>query len=251
MATQAQFTVKQLARMAGVSARTLHYYDQIGLLKPSRDPRNGYRIYTRPALLRLQQILFLRVLDLSLEQIRSVLDQPDYELLSALHEHERALRARQKRLGHLLDTVERTILHLKGKYEMQDDELFAGFSEEKQREYELEAQRRWGPENVMESQKRWGSYTNEKKQQIMEEGQSIYLDLVDAMTHGPASPQAQDGIGRWHQHLRYFYEPTSEILLGLADLYNEDPEYSATFQRIHPELAAFMRQAINVYCQSK
>ena len=131
---------------------------------------------------------------------------------------------------------------------MQNNELFAGFSEEKQKEYEIEAERRWGSEKVRESQKRWGSYSAEKKRQILEEGQAIYRDLIAAIPNGPDSPQAQDGIARWHQHLRYFYEPSTETLLGLADGYNEDPEFAATFQRMHPDLAHFMRQAIQIYC---
>ena len=87
--------------------------------------------------------------------------------------------------------------------------------------------------------------------QIMEEGKQIYLDMVEAMPLGPDSPQAQQGVARWHQHLRYFYEPDTHILLGLGDLYNDDPQFNAFFQRIHPDLAAFMRQAIQVYCRDK
>jgi DNA-binding transcriptional MerR regulator len=249
MASETCYTVKQLAKVAGVSPRTLHYYDEIGLLQPGRDPHNGYRLYARPAVLRLQQILFLRELGLSLEEIQAALDRPDFDLLPALEQHRQALLARQERLSALIHTVERTILHLKGNVEMESEELFAGFSEEQQEKYEEEARRRWGDQEVKESQKRWGSYSDEKKRQIMAEGREVYLDLVKAMPAGPGSPQAQEGIARWHQNLRYFYEPTTEILLGLAEGYNTDPEFSAFFQRIHPGLAAFMRQAVQIYCQ--
>ena len=248
--TGTRFTVKQLANLAGVSARTLHYYDQIGLLKPSRDPYNGYRIYERPALLRLQQILFLRELGLSLEQIRAVIDRPDFDLLQALEQHRAALRERQVRLERLYKTVERTIAYVKGKIEMEGNEFFEGFSEEKQKQYEEEAQRRWGEKEVKQSQARWASYTPEKKRQVMEEARGIYLSIVDAMPFGPGSPQAQEGVARWHENMRYFYEPTKEILLGLSQGYVEDPEFNATFQRIHPELAGFMREAVKIYCQS-
>jgi DNA-binding transcriptional MerR regulator len=249
MATETRYTVKQLAAMAGISARTLHYYDEIGLLKPSRNPANGYRIYERPAVLRLQQILFLRELGLSLEYIQSVLDQPDFDLLSALEEHRLALLARQERLARLVNTVERTILHMKGNIDMDNKELFAGFSEEKQAEYEEQVRQRYGDRQLKESQRRWGSYSAEQKREIFEEGNAIYRDLLETMPNGPSSPQAQACIARWHQHLRYFYEPTNETLLGLANLYNEDPEFAANFQRIHPELAEFMRKAIQFYCQ--
>ncbi len=249
MVTETRYTVRQLAGVAGVSARTLHYYDEIGLLKPERNPQNGYRLYGRAALLRLQQILFFRELGLSLEEIQAMLDRPDFDLLVALENHRRALLARQERLGQLLQTVERTILHLKGMIEMDNQELFAAFSEEKQQEYEAEIRERYGEtEAYRESQRRWKSYTDEQKKQMGEEGNAAYRALVAAIPYGPASPQAQEGIARWHQHLRWFYEPTREMLLGLADMYNEHPDFNANFQRIHPDLADFMRKAVKIYC---
>lgn len=249
MGTDMQYTVKQLAKIAGVSARTLHYYDEIGLLTPDRNPNNGYRLYEHEALLRLQQILFLRELGLSLDEILVVLDQPGFDLLNALEKHRKALLARQERLAALVQTVDRTINHLKGSIPMDDKQLFEGFSEEKQKEYEEEAIRRWGDKEVKESQKRWASYSPEKKKAILEESKTIYLDLVACMPLGPTSPQAQEGIARWHQNMRYFYEPTKEILLGLADGYNDDPDFNATFVRVHPDLAPFMREAVKHYCQ--
>lgn len=250
MTTDMRYTVRQLAVIAGVSARTLHYYDEINLLKPGRNPANGYRLYDRAAVLRLQQILFLRELGFSLEEIREVLDQPNFDLLAALEQHRLSLQARRHKLEGLIATVERTISFLKGAIEMDTHELFDGFSEEKQKQYKEEARRRYGAQRVDESYQRWDRYSNDQKLKIMQEGKAIYLDLVEAMPHGPSSPQAQEGIARWHQHIHHFYEPTTEVLLGLGDLYNEDPQFNATFNRIHPDLAAFMRQAIQVYCQN-
>jgi len=170
--------------------------------------------------------------------------------LAALEQHRLSLQARQRKLENLIATVERTILYLKGTVEMDTQELFAGFSEEKQKKYKEEARERYGAQRVDESYQRWDSYSNDQKLRIMQEGKAIYLDMAEAIPHGPSSPQAQQGIARWHQHLRHFYEPTGEILLGLGDLYNEDPQFNATFNRIHPDLAAFMRQAIRVYCRN-
>lgn len=245
-----RYTVKQLAALAGVSARTLHYYDEIGLLRPERNPDNGYRIYNHPALLRLQQIMFLRELGMGLEEIKGVLDQPGFDLLAALEQHRLALQSRQERLQELLQTVDNTILYLKGTTTMNDKQLFQGFSDEQQKEYTKEAIHRWGDDIVKESQKRWGSYSAEQKQKIGEEGNAVYRDLVAAMAFNPDSPQVQSCIARWHQHLRYFYEPSKEIMLGLADGYNDDPAFSANFAKIHPELASFMRKAIQVYCKT-
>lgn len=250
MVTETRFTVKEIAEMAGVSARTLHYYDEIGLLEPSRNPDNGYRLYTRAEALRLQQILFLRELGLSLDEIHAVLDRPDFDLLNALESHREALLERQERLDGLIETVERTIVHLQGGIDMDVKDMLTGFSEEKQKEYEEEIRQKYGEKEVNESVRRWGSYSEAKKQQIMEEGGAIYTALAEAMPNGPASPQAQELIARWHQHLRNFYEPTPEILLGLGEMYPEHPDFAAFFERIHPDLAGFMREAIRCYCQS-
>lgn len=243
------YTVKRLASMAGVSARTLHYYDEIGLLEPERNPDNGYRLYDHEAVLRLQQILFLRELGLSLEEIKSVLNRPNLDLLSTLEQHRQALQKRQESLGRLIHTVERTILHLKGSIEMEDKELFEGFGEEKQQQYEEEVKERYGDEALNESRRRMASYSKYQLEQIKDEGNAIYRDLVAAIPTGPASAQTQACIARWHQHLRYFYEPTTEILLGLGDLYNDHPDFLSNFRRIHPDLAPFIREAIQFYCQ--
>lgn len=242
------FTVKQLADLACVSVRTLHYYDQIGLLRPTTVGENGYRYYDTAAALRLQQILFYRELDLPLDEIKRIINRPDFDLLQALERHRQALRGRMQRLEKLVHTVEQTIQYLKGNIEMETKQLFEGLSEEKQAEYEQEALRRWG-EKARESQQRWKRYTAEEKQRIGEEGEAVYRDLLAAMPLGPASPAAQHAVARWHQHIRYFYEPTPEILLGLANAYNDDPDFNATFVRIHPDLAGFMRQAVQIYVE--
>jgi len=242
-----RYTVKQLAGMAGVSARTLRWYDRIGLLCPKRDPANGYRIYDREAALRLQQIMLLRELDLPLEEIRQLLDSPDFDLPAALERHRLALQARQERIGALLQTVDRTISFLKGKITMEDKQLFQGFSDEQQKEHEKEAARRWGEERVKESAALWNSYSDEKRQQIADEGNAVYRDLVAAMPLGADSGRVQACIARWHQHMRYFFEPTPEILLGLANGYHDDPAFKRNFDRIHPNLAVFMREAVSIY----
>lgn len=249
MDTETRFSVKQLAEMAGVSVRTLHYYDEIGLLRPARDPANRYRQYDRPAALRLQQILFLRELGLSLEEIQDVLDRPDFELVAALEHHRQALRQRQRRLARLLQTVERTIEHLKGQTDMDSNDLFEGFSEEKQKQYDEEARQAWGNTDAWkQSQQRWGSYSDADKQRIMDEGKVIYRDIVAVMPTGPASDETQACMARWHQHMRYFYEPTIAMLRGHGDLYNDNPDFAANFAKMHPDLAPFMREAIQVYC---
>jgi len=170
------FTVKQLSKLAGVTPRTLRYYDAIGLLKPARVGENGYRYYGRDSALRLQQILFYRELDLPLEDIRRILGERDFDLLSALESHKQMLGKRAARLRRLIQTVDETIRHLKGETSMSNTDFFAGFSEEKQEEYARQAEEMYDPETVRASNRRWKAYPAEKKQAILDEGRQIYLD---------------------------------------------------------------------------
>jgi DNA-binding transcriptional MerR regulator len=249
------YTVKQLSDVAGVSVRTLHYYDEIGLLKPTEVGENGYRHYDADAVLRLQQILFYREIGLGLLQIKDVLDSADFDLVTALQSHRVVLQERIERLQSLVNTVDSTIMHLVGEVPMDNKKkLFEAFSisEEKQKQYEQEIMNdpRYDQDKVKESQRKWSSYSKEQKQKIGEEGGAIHLDLVAAIEHGASaeSPEVQAIIVRWHQHLHYFYTPTPEILRGLGHMYNEHPDFIANFQKLHPDLPAFLEQAITHYC---
>lgn len=242
------YTVKQLSNLAGVSTRTLHYYDEIDLLKPAAVGENGYRYYEDADLLRLQQIMFFREMDLSLQQIKEILDSPDFDLVTALQEHRHALQTKIERMQQLINTVDNTIIHLVGEVKMsKKSKIFAGFSEEKQKEYEEEAMRRYDADTVKQSVRLWNSYSEEQRHQIQEEGRNIYLDLVDVMPAGPHSERAQTILVRWHEHLRNFYEPSIEVIEGLGKTYDEDPDFNAFFTAIHPDLPQFISQAIAIY----
>jgi DNA-binding transcriptional MerR regulator len=245
------FTVKQLSKIAGITPRTLHYYDEIGLLKPSRVGANGYRYYGEEALLRLQQILLYRELDLPLEDIKEIMGRRDFDVPAALEKHKQELGKRILRLERLIVTVDQTLDHLKGKKAMSEKQLFEVFSEEQQAEYEKEAMQMYDPETVKASNKRWKSYTTAEKQRIGEEGNAVYQDLILAMPKGAASPEVQACIERWRKHMQYFWVPNDEQLLGLANLYNDDPRFKANFDKVHPDLAAFMRSAVSVYVENR
>lgn len=242
------YTVKQLADLAGVSPRTLHYYDQIGLLSPSSYGDNGYRRYDDEAVLRLQQILFFRELDFSLAELKAIIDGPAFDRLHALQSHRRALEGRIGRLNELIRTIDQTVLHLKGTITMEPTDMFAGFDEAQQERYEQEVAQKYGDTQLKESKRRWGDYSAERKAEIMAEGGAIYLDLARMIDRDPADPEVQGAVARWHQHIRHFYEPTGAILRGLGQGYAEDPAFAAFYQRIHPDLPEFLRAAITRYC---
>jgi DNA-binding transcriptional MerR regulator len=245
------YTVKQLAKLAGVSVRTLHYYDEIGLLKPSSVGGNGYRHYEEDSLLKLQQILFYRELELSLDEIKSILGGPDFDVLKALYSHKQALQGRVGRLKRLIQTVDHTIDQLKGNETMNAKGLFEGFSDEEQEKYAQEAEQMYDPETVRASNRRWKAYPQSEKERILTEGKAIYTDLAAAMPKGAKSPEVQAVVARWHKNLQYFWSPNDEQLLGLADLYNDDPRFRANYDRLDPRLAGFMREAVKVYVEGR
>jgi len=244
-------TVKRLSQLAGVTPRTLHYYDEIGLLEPETVGANGYRYYGDDSLLKLQQILFYRELDLSLEDIRQIMGRRDYDVLEALEGHKRALGQKLGRLERLIQTVNDTILHLKGQKEMDKEQLFEAFSDEQQEEYTRQAEQMYDPEIVQASNRKWKAYSAEEKQRILNEGNRIYLDMVAAMPKGADSPEAQAIVERWRMHMDYFWTPDLDQLLALAEGYNDDPRFKTNFDQIHPGLAAFMGEAVKVYVEGK
>ena len=133
---------------------------------------------------------------------------------------------------------------------MSTPDLFAGFDEETQARYEKEAAEMYDPKVVAESSRRWKSYTAEDKARIQREGGQVYQALVPLLGRDPADAEVQAVVRRWHQHLRAFYEPTPEILRGLGQAYAEQPEFSAFFAALHPDLPAFLSRAIESYVAS-
>ena len=245
------FTVKQLSKLAGVTPRTLHHYDAIGLLKPSRVGENGYRYYGEESMLKLQQILFYRELGLPLEDIKKIVGRQDFDILGALHSHKEALQKQAGRLNRLIQTVDNTINYLKGERLMSEKGLFEGFSEEEQEKYAQEAEQMYDPETVRASNQRWKAYPEAKKQQILAEGKAIYQDMIAAMPGGAGSPEVQAIVERWRSHLDYFWTPKLDQLLDLANGYNDDPRFKANFDKMHPRLAEFMREAVKTYVEGK
>lgn len=248
-----RYTVKQLGKLAGVSARTLHFYDEIGLLPPSCVGENGYRYYEAQDLLRLQQILFYRELDFSLKEIKEIIHSSGFDMRAAFHSHRQALQKRAKRLERLIDTIDRTILNLEGAMPMKEKDYYEGFEydEAKQEEYEEEIRQKYGSENLDISRQRWGSYSAEKREQVKAEGGKAAEMMAASIPLGAGSPQAQAAVERWKQWIENFYPCTDDILLGLGHLYVDDPRYGATFRKIHPNLPEFILETFQFYYDQK
>ena len=243
------YTIKQIADIAHITVRTLHHYDSIGLFTPTEIGDNGYRYYDEDALLCLQQILFYRELGLELAQIRDILHSDDFNPADALQSHKKNIQDKMTHLAHLLETIDETLDHLEGKNNMSKKKMFSPFDEEQQREYEREARLQYDPETVAESHRRWNSYNKEEQATIMDEGNQIYDDLTALLTSGksPNNEAVQATLIQWHQHIRYFYEPTLDILRGLGELYVDDARFAVKFQALHPDLPTFLKDGIAHY----
>jgi len=244
------YTIKELADLAGVTTRTLHYYDQIGVLIPAEIGSNGYRYYDHDNLLRLQQILFYRELDVPLKEINYILSRPDFQLLPALINHQDAIRNKVKRYQELLGTIQKTIGSLQGEQNMAEEGYFKGFDEI---QYEEETRDRWGhTPQYKESQRKWSSYSKDQKEEIKREGGRITLRMV---TENPEvrsdDPDVQKAVGDYYAYLnQYFYTCEVEFLRTLADMWVEDPRFAVNYERIREGGAAFVREAVHIYCDS-
>jgi MerR family transcriptional regulator, thiopeptide resistance regulator len=240
------FTVKQLSDLTGVTGRTLRYYDSIGLLTPSRIGENGYRYYNEGDLLRLQQVLFYREMDVPLAAICDIMSQPGFDVLAALQSHKHALAGRLQTLQGLIFTVDQTILHLKGKHSMKPVQLFDGLRE-RQQKYQQEAEQKYGKDVVQASARQWQGYSEGKQQSLIDEGNAIYAELALAMPQGASGAAVQALVARWHEHMRHFWPAEREHLPRLAATYRDDPLFRANFDKIHPDLAPFMVEAVSIY----
>ena len=242
------YSIGELASLAGVTRRTLHFYDRIGLLPAGRDPNNGYRRYTEADALRLQQIMLYRELDVPVAEISDLLDAPNHSTLQALERHRERLRADHDRLGRLLRTVETTLDSIQRGTFMISPSLFDGFSPEKQEAYAREAFERWDADLVKASNQRWKDLSEEERRGIIDEGDAIYRDMAELTECAVTDPSVQAVVQRWHQHLRHFHQPSREMLRGLADLYVNDGRFTDNIDRFGEGLAEFMNEAIHCYC---
>ena len=130
---------------------------------------------------------------------------------------------------------------------MSDKSYFEGFSEEEQEMYALKAEELYGVEGVRASMKKWKAYSADEKKRILEEGSRNYTDMIAAMPKGADSPEAQAIVERWRKHMDYFWTPNLDQLVALANGYNDDPRFKENFDKMHPQLAEFMREAVKVY----
>ncbi|NOR90315.1 MAG: MerR family transcriptional regulator [Anaerolineales bacterium] len=242
------YTIKEIADLAGVTTRTIRYYDEIGLLEPVLIGDNGYRYYDQDSLLRLQQILFFRELDVPLKEIELIMNRPNFDRMRALENHRSALQTKVQRLEKLIDTLDKTVASIKGEGTMLEKDVFAGFDEG---QYEDEVRERWGDSpRFAESQAKWSSYSEEQKEAIKVEGGRLTVRMVSEDPNAsPDDADVQAAVGEYHAYLnQYFYTCDISFLRVLADNWVQDPRFAINYEKIREGGAGFAREAVQLYC---
>jgi len=249
-----EYTINQLAKLAGVSTRTLRYYDQCGLLPPKAVRSNRYRICGETEVNRLQQILFYRELGVELSEIGRILAEKDFDGLSALQSHLSALREKRARLDRLIGNVQKSISAMKGEAEMTDEEKFEGFKEklisDNEQKYGREIREKYGDESVDRSNAKLKNMTKEQYGELEALTQELNRTLKAAFEQGdPGSELAQKACALHKRWLCFYWDHYSkEAHRGVAKMYVDDPRFTAYYDAIAPGCAVFLRDAVQIFC---
>ena len=240
--------IRKFAKLTGVSVRTLHYYDEIGLLEPSFvDEHNGYRYYDENSLCRMQEILFYRELQFSLKEIRMILSSPDYDTQNALKEQKHLLTLKKERLERLISALDSAMKGEKISMEIFDNSEF----EAKREEYAKEAKEKWGGTAAYkESAEKTADYSADKWNEVNSAIDKIMAEFAECRKNGfaPDSKQAQELVKRWQDFITgNYYTCTKEILAGLAEMYVSDERFMKNIDRHGDGTAQFMSDAIKAY----
>lgn len=248
------YTVKKLAELSGVSVRTLHFYDQIGLLSPAYVGDQGYRYYEKEELLTLQQILFFRELGFELKKIQIILNQNDFDKLKALSRHRHALMQKKLRMEELTRTIDQTIERIKGENNMKDNEIFQGFTPEKQASYEEYLVNRYGDKvkkHIAEAKANAAEWSDAKKNANATDWDAICEALAFAMKRGDPvqSDAVQAVVAKHYTWIKQFWTPDHDSYVGLGLGYTafEWEQAFVKFDEQHPKLAEFMAKAMEEF----
>lgn len=248
-----EYTIQKLSRLAGISTRTLRYYDEIGILKPARINSSGYRIYGQKEVDLLQQIMFYREMGVNLDTIKDIISSKDFDELEALNHHLTKLLAQKQQLELLIDNVTKTMEYKKGMISMQDKEKFEGFKkklvEDNEQKYGKEIREKYGDDQVEESNRKMLNMTKEQYDQFEKLSQEVLDTLEEAYATGdPAGELAQKVADLHRQWLGFTWKTYSkEAHAGVAQMYVDDQRFTEYYDKRQPGLAQFLRDAVMIY----
>jgi len=246
------YTANKLAKLSGVSVRTLHFYDEIELLKPAYYGENNYRYYEEEQLLMLQQILFYKELGFALKDIQRILCGEGFDKIKALESHKNILKKNLDQTKNLIKTIDKTIAHLRGNAKMKDEEIYYGFDSDKQRQYEKDIVREGTVSQELmdkykEQTKKW---SQKDKDKFIQEGKDINQALISAINKKlkPSSEEVQAIMRRHHAWVGW--NPTQEKYIALSEQY-QTPEFKKFYDKLHPELLEFIVEAMKIFAKSE
>lgn len=250
-----EYTVNKLAKLAGVSTRTLRYYDEIGILKPARINSSGYRIYGQEEVDILQQILFFRELDVSLDSIKQILASNSFHKENALKEHHEKLLEKRRQIDKLISNVEKSLDRYERGIYMSDKDKFEGFKEklinENEKKYGKEIREKYGDDKIDESNNRFKNISREQYERFEKLGKDILDTLEEAFENGdPESDMAQKVAEMHRKWITFAWGKYSkEAHAGVARMYVEDERFTAYYDKRKPGLAKFLRDAVIIYTE--
>lgn len=251
------YTVKKLAKLSGVSERTLRWYDAVGVLKPAYYGDNGYRYYETEQLLLLQQILFFRELDFPLDEIRRIITGSDFDKLKALTLHKKTLQRSLERIKDLIKTIDKTTLHIQGKKMMQDKDMYKGFydwAEGKGGESYFIGKIGNSDDPALKLVLKSAKHKNEHHdksyyEDILKEVTDIYRKLSECIDDGlsSTSSKVQGLIKKHYAFTQRFHDATKTVYKALAKVYREHPDFRKQIDPSHPQLAEFLSEAMDAF----
>lgn len=252
-----EYSIRELSELAGVSARTLRYYDEIGLLKPARTSEAGYRFYGKREVELLQQILFYRERGMELEQIAGVLYDPDFDLRNALEEHLLELEQQRRRTEQLIHNIKQTIASMEGEYEMSDKERFEAFKKEmvdgNEKKYGDEIRKKYGEEAVDASNHKMLKMTEQEYERYRNLEEEIRTRLKQAVLEGktPESEEMQAVAALHKEWLMMTWKTyTTEAHVGVGVMYTADERFKKYYDNEVAGCAELLCAAIKIFCQA-
>ncbi|MGM7682621.1 MerR family transcriptional regulator [Cytobacillus sp. Hm23] len=241
--------VKEVADLVGISVRTLHHYDEIGLLKPAKVTEAGYRLYTDDNLETLQQILFFRELGFPLKKIKEIINSPSFNRREALELHQQMLIEKRRRLDNMITTINKTIKHMKGEIHMTNKEKFEGF-DFSHNPYEEEARKRWGDKAVDTVNTGITNMSKDEREHFSKEWDSVYMKLALLRDRSPESQVAQEAIKEWYDLLNKIGNYSPEAFKGLGQLYVNDERFTKNIDKYGEGLAKFMCKSMEIFAEN-
>ncbi|MBP1924293.1 DNA-binding transcriptional MerR regulator [Sedimentibacter acidaminivorans] len=248
-----EYTVKKLGNLAGVSTRTLRYYDEIGILKPARINSSGYRIYEENEIDRLQQIMFYRELGVSLDSIKEIITSTDFNETNALKQHYKELLARRQQLDALIENVEKTINNKEGRIKMSDKEKFDGFKqkliEDNEKQFGKVIREKYGEETVKKSNQQFSNMTEEQYNELQELGDKVLETLKAAYKTGNPAGELGQKVAKLHKEWITFCwgDYNTEAHANLTQMYVDDERFKTYYDKEQPGCAEFLRDAVWIY----